>query len=91
MKKRSTLLLILFVVFSTLSYSQNRGELISSSLEKSLSLTEILEIYSDFNLPPALIPIDYSSLEIHKVIYWPLAARGENLIEASGLVTFPIN
>ncbi len=79
-----------FILFPFCLSGQNRGELISESLLMTLDKTDIEEIYAEFELPDFLFPIDYDSLELYKIVYWTIDAHGNDLIEASGLVTIPV-
>jgi len=94
MKKTICLSLLIFLYFSSLGLAQNRGDLISSTLVASYDLAGIEDVYEDFGLTgilAAFFAIDYDSVEIHKLVYWTIDARGEALIEASGLVTIPVS
>ena len=86
MKKTICLSLLIFLYFSSLGLAQNRGDLISSTLVASYDLAGIEDVYEDFGLTgilAAFFAIDYDSVEIHKLVYWTIDARGEALIEAS--------
>ncbi len=81
---------IAFLCFLTITTNaQERGELIKDSLILELSKDAILEVYNFYGLPEILFPVSYD-VEIHRVEYWTLDGKGENLIPASGLVTIPV-
>ncbi len=91
MGKTKVLLLSICLFISSFLSGQYRGQLISDTLMRTFDVFEIEEIYEDFDIAPILFPIDYPSIEIHKLLYWTIDAKGENLIEASGLITIPVN
>lgn len=73
------------------SKGQNRGEPVSDSLVLTLTRDAILDIYEDFNLPELFFPIHFELVELHKITYYTLNGRGDSLILASGLLTFPVD
>ncbi len=90
MKLRYLIPVLFLFLFTENAHSQHRGELLSDSLIVVLDYQGILEIYGLFGITELLSPIDFTEIEIHKIVYLTIDGRGEELVPASGLLTVPV-
>lgn len=89
MKEVLSFLLTISIFFSNAAYGQSRGELVSDSLVETLNYAEIEAIYDLFDLPTIFVPINFEVVELHKIVYYTLNGRGDEMTTASGIVSIP--